>query len=103
MTNVRFAAAALLVALGLHVAALAKIPANSDVRGAPRAKKEPPSLQTDTDREIVYEDGIYTISDGSCVRLTVFDQGHTHVTIDAKGTLHPMKNNLIETVSVDCP
>lgn len=103
MTRRQLQVAALIAALGLQVVAEGKIPTNSVTSGTVKRQKETSSIQSESEEEIAYEDGIYTVPDGSCVRLTVIDQGHTHVTIDAKGTLYPMKNNMIETVAVDCP
>ena len=41
--------------------------------------------------------------DGTCIFRTVYDDGYTHVTIDAKGTLFAQKNDVVEDVEVPCP
>lgn len=81
----------------------AKVAKLSDKVGKASAYNQSQLSQDEDFKVDQLQDGTYSLPDGSCVRLTVFDQGYTHVTIDAKGTLHPMKNNIIETVSVDCP
>lgn len=47
--------------------------------------------------------GLYSRPDGTCIIRTVYDNGHTHVTIDAKGTLLAQKNDVVEDVQVPCP
>jgi hypothetical protein len=94
---------AVAVAAMLASAVQAKLPSKPTKLIAVNRQTQAPPIQDESSDETPLRDGIYTIPDGSCVRLTVIDQGYTYVTIDAKGTLHPMKNNIIETVSVDCP
>jgi len=48
-------------------------------------------------------DEILTHRDGYCIRRVIYDNGFTRVTIDALGTLQPMKNNIVEDVEVPCP
>ncbi|UUZ66335.1 hypothetical protein LP417_35585 (plasmid) [Polaromonas sp. P1-6] len=47
--------------------------------------------------------GVFLRQDGTCIQRIVHDHGYTYVTIDAKGTLSPMKNDIVEDVAVACP
>ena len=48
-------------------------------------------------------EGLFMKRDGTCIFRTVYDDGYTHVTIDAKGTLFAQKNDVVEDVEVPCP
>lgn len=47
--------------------------------------------------------GVFQLLDGTCIQRTVHDHGYTRVTIDAQGTLNPMKNDIVEDVTIACP
>ena len=47
--------------------------------------------------------GLFSKRDGTCIHRTVYDNGYTFVTIDAKGTLMAQKNDVVEDIQVPCP
>lgn len=47
--------------------------------------------------------GVFSLDNGTCIKRTVYDNGYTYVTIDAQGTLAPIKNDVVENVAIACP